>query len=223
MSLGSRSQDSAIFLRIKEGNVYLASDKEFATPYNSISGHITDIYQRAEEFNGAQTVKTYFRIESPDNGDKFLFNFAEGSQNWFTVLNFLSSANIHDTVQIDVSPSKDLYNGKPNTNIFVKQDGTSLKFKFSKASGNPLPEWKKFVINGKPVYDKTESVEIFKGEINRMLKELGKGEYGPKTGGTQQTSNPVSQPQQQATRQPQSFAPQQAVSNNPTTDDDLPF
>jgi hypothetical protein len=58
------------------------------------------------------------------------------------------------------------------TSLFVKQNGVNLKHAFTKDAPNGMPAWKKVVVSGKEVWDKTDLINWAKKLVDEKAKTI---------------------------------------------------
>lgn len=186
MSLGNQQRGGAQFLKIKAGKFYLSTDKEESTPFDTLEGHLTNIYQKTEQFNGKDIEKTYFVITSEEGS--YQFNLSTGSSQWFGFISFLKNTSPRDPMKIQASEGKVTSNGNVSTNLFINQDGPIKAF-YKKDGPNKLPEWKKVTVGKTEHWDSSEWEDALLKDLEEIKSKIGSDMQQPK----QQPFNPAAQ------------------------------
>lgn len=173
MGLGNGASH-AQWLYMKAGKFYLSSDKNYETPYEDVTGLLTSLEYKEEEFNGAKNLKLNLTVTSDDGDYKFGIN--AGSNSYRNVISFLKGADLTKELTFVVM-GEELASGKTGTNVLVKQGNQFLKGYYKKDGEHQLPRWEKvlkadgtpLLVNGKELWDKdafmaalAADVEIFK-------------------------------------------------------------
>jgi len=155
------------FLTVKNGKFYLSSDKELTTPYDELTGFVTDLNYKDEEYNGNPMRKLYITVSSENESYKFgvLSDSMTGTQ----FVNFLANADLSKEITLSPFEKTENKDGKDVTQraIFVKQGDKFLKGKYSREE---LPEVKKVMINKKAAYDKSDLLDFYENVVNEKLK-----------------------------------------------------
>ena len=206
MGLG-QSQNQTTFLKIKDGNFYLGSDKECTTPYRSVEGHVSNMYFRKESFDGKEFEKLYVSIQ--DEETNYTFGIGISGSTFPMLVGFLKNTNINDPIKFSAGTAKNSYekNGKVVNSeynmIYLSQDDQNIKSFYNKESGNKLPAWEKVQAGKSVVWVKDAYEDALRTDIDEMVSKIGNRVHHERDEAVS-TLKPASPPQ-------------------PSMDDDLPF
>lgn len=181
MALKNRSDQKVAYAKIKDGKFYLATDKEYKNPFDSVEGTIVDLFIKDETYDGKTNRKLYVAVS--DGTEKTLIGFSFDSSYTTTLISFLKNADLSKPIEISPTEKKEIVNGteKVRRSLLVSQEGRFMKAYFTRNQPNGLPEMRKIKFNGKDVWDKTEFLQFFENTINDLKQSL-KGGSRPEHG-----------------------------------------
>lgn len=154
----SNTTGSIIYLNLKEGKFARKNANGDIELFDSVSGVIKEIEFKDDEYQGTKFRKLLLTIE--DAGEKYLVQVRTDSGYYRGLTNSIANADISQEVKL-IASSKLGDNGKPQTTIFVNQNGKALKWKWSKDNPGELPELEKIKVKGQMVYDNSKQLEYF--------------------------------------------------------------
>lgn len=154
------------YLRLKEGEMYLSTDKECENPLGTLTGNISKLELKQESYEGAPVEKLYVHVTN--GSDTVNFQINTNSRHYSVFLGMLQNANVKEPIEFVPTADKQ-DNGKIRTVILVKQNGEWLK---SIYTGNPLPRWKEVVLGKTTVLDKSEAEEILTEALTNLQSKL---------------------------------------------------
>lgn len=161
------------FVNIKEGKLYTKEKDKDPVFFDSISGTITGVNFKEEEYQG----KTYEKCELQlvDGDDRFILAMRVDSGYFRGFVNSLKSGN--PTKPLEISPSSKLVNDRPQTTCFVKQNGTPLKHAYTRDNPGDLPQLESVTFKGQQMWDSTKQTEFWKNWLNGIdfTKQESKG------------------------------------------------
>lgn len=143
-----------------ESRVNKKGDKVWELHFHNLNGYLKDIYFEDTEYGK----RTIFVIDA-DKQYKLGMSYADGlTATIYKILpNLKPEYPISIKVFLDKKPND---NGKFNTNLFIDQNGASLKWAFTKAeptnllvSPEPLPPWEQIMVKGKLTWDNSKQIE----------------------------------------------------------------
>jgi hypothetical protein len=172
--MGSIIKNSAIYLIISDGKICrrvqspTASSKERVTKegkivheefYHGWSGKITDIRTRTSDYGKDWNVT----IEDGEIKAILQMKYSSGYASAF--LKTLPSVDLSQDVQL--MPKAETIDGKTKTTMFVKQNGSAIKWAFTKDNPNGLPPMRKIKVKGVDVWDDSDMMDY----LENMVKE----------------------------------------------------
>ncbi len=166
------------YLKIKDGNFYLATDKENEVPYKKVSGYLSNIYFRQEEFDGKKFERIYFSVQ--DDSDNYTFGLGLVGNAWSMLVSFLKNADVSEPMEFSVGTSKNTYKKdgkditKSYTMIYLKQNGENVKSFYNKDSGNTLPKWEPVQVGKDIVWNKLAWEEALRADVDLIVSSIGK-------------------------------------------------
>lgn len=147
-------------------------DEVYELHFHNLVGYLKDISFEDTEYGK----RTIFTIDA-DKQYKLGMGYTDGLTS--TLFKILPNVNPAYPVSIRVFLDK-----KPNdkghfeTNLFVDQNGTSLKWAFTKSapintlvSQDPLPSWEQITVKGKLTWDNTKQTEWLVANVIKPLNE----------------------------------------------------
>jgi hypothetical protein len=169
MGLQNRAQGN--YVRIsKEGKFYLGKDKE--NPYDELTGTITDLSFKDDEFEGQKIRKLVITLN--DEEKDYILSFAFDSSYASTVVSFLKNADLSQPVTL--VPISKTEGEKTSRSMLVKQNGSWLKSYYTKDESHGQPAMKRIVKkSGKVEWDKEEFLDFRENVIMNELRPLLKG------------------------------------------------
>ena len=156
------------YVRMKEGKLFLSSDLE--TPYDEISGMISNIGIRTDKFEGNDIEKLIIELFSDGLYYSLSINF--NTQCASDLIGFLKNVDFTKEVTLIPLQKTESKDGKElkRTSMLVKQgDGFMKKF-YTKDTPNGLPPMRQVKISGKIVWDRGEMMDFFKDVIKNELR-----------------------------------------------------
>ncbi len=167
MGLGNNSSNVK-YVRIKDGKLYLNSDLE--TSFDELSGLLTRMSFKDDTYKDQTIRKCNIGLTDAEDGTTYVLGLSVDSSYFSSLVSFLKNANLAEPITLHPKINKykkDDGSDGERRSILVSQDGHFLKSFYSKDSGNKLPEFKKVMVNKKPVYDKGDFLE----ELERIVTE----------------------------------------------------
>ena len=188
---------SGKFANFSKGKITTKIDGEKQT-FNSLSGLITAIYVEDAEYEKKEYRKVNVRIEHESGITVLGFPLSSGYGNAFCRI----LPNIDRVKEVVISPG--LTPDKKNPEIkygvvFIEQDGTPLKWYFSRKTNNEIPEIKEVTIgkgkNARVEKDYSEREDFFEKVIAKfdakLLKLYGKKEKIAKPKTADEVTEPI--------------------------------
>lgn len=166
----SNTTGGITYLNLKEGKFARKNANGDIDLFDSVSGVITEIEFKDDEYNGTKFRKLLLTLE--DAGVKYLVQVRTDSGYYRGLTNSIGNADISQEVKL-IASSKLGDNGKPQTTIFVNQNGKAVKWKWSKDNPGNLPELEKVKVKGQMVYDNSKQLEFFE-KFWLSLKQIEK-------------------------------------------------
>lgn len=154
----SNTTGGITYLNLKEGKFARKNANGDIELFDAVEGLITGIEFQDDEYNGTKFRKLKLVLE--DEGQKYLVQVRTDSGYYRGLTNAIANADIKQPVKL-IASSKLGDNGKPQTTIFVNQNGKALKWKWSKDNPGELPELEKVKVKGQMVYDNSKQLEYF--------------------------------------------------------------
>ena len=166
----SNTSGGITYLNLKEGKFARKNANGDIELFDAVDGLITGIEFQDDEYNGTKFRKLKIVLE--DESQKYLVQVRTDSGYYRGLTNSIANADINQPVKLTAS-SKLGDNGKPQTTIFVTQNGKALKWKWSKDNPGELPELEKVKVKGQMVYDNSKQLEYFE-KFWLSLKQIEK-------------------------------------------------
>jgi hypothetical protein len=163
----SNTSGGITYLNLKEGKFARKSANGDIELFDAVDGKITSIEFQDDEYNGTKFRKLKIVLE--DQGQKYLVQVRTDSGYYRGLTNSIANADISQAVKL-VASSKIGENGKPQTTIFVNQNGKALKWKWTKDWPGELPELEKVKVKGQMVYDNSKQLEFFEKFWTKLVQ-----------------------------------------------------
>lgn len=175
--MGLGNKNSAVFIGIADGKVVRrfkeatkntvervltkgvnAGKTVYEEFYDYIEGHIIDIAVKKTDKMGK-----FWKITLLDEGTEYVLemNYSSGYSSAF----LKTLPNVDFTKPVRITPKMTLENGKKRATLFVNQNGTGLKWYFTKDNPNGLPQMVKTKHKGEEVWDDTEMLDFLEREV----------------------------------------------------------
>lgn len=188
MGLHTSNSAKTIYLQIREnelkteaGGSYKVvgfTEGEGLPTYQKLTGTITGMYYRDDEFNGKKLRKLVTIVE---DDRRYSFSISVKSPMYYSYINFLSNADVSRELTLNVVENEIKNSDAKRRTILVEQDGTFSKAYFTKEDRKGLPEWELKKINGENVYDRTKYLEYLEHHVlNNIVPLLSSSEETPK-------------------------------------------
>jgi hypothetical protein len=145
------------YLNLKQGKFARKNANGDIELFDTVDGIITAAEYKEDSYNGQDFRKLVLSII--DGEDKYILQVREDSGYYRGLTNAIANADISKKVKLTAS-SKEV-NGKPQTTIFVSQNGTALKWKWTKDNPGELPPLDQVKLKGKTVYDNSAQTAFF--------------------------------------------------------------
>ena len=166
----SNTSGGITYLNLKEGKFARKNANGDIELFDAVDGLITGIEFQDDEYNGTKFRKLKLVLE--DESQKYLVQVRTDSGYYRGLTNSIANADINQPVKL-IASSKLGDNGKPQTTIFVNQNGKALKWKWSKDNMGDLPQLEKVKVKGQMVYDNSKQLEYFE-KFWLSLKQIEK-------------------------------------------------
>lgn len=154
----SNTSGGITYLNLKEGKFARKNANGDIELFDAVDGKITSVEFQDDEYNGTKFRKLKLILE--DEGQKYLVQVRTDSGYFRGLTNSVATGDVSQPVKLTPS-SKIGDNGKPQTTIFVSQNGKALKWKWTKDNPGELPELEKVKVKGQMVYDNSKQLEFF--------------------------------------------------------------
>lgn len=164
MGLQTKASDIK-YLNIKGGKFFVGSDKD--TPYDELSGTITNMRYKDEEYLGEKKRKLIITLT--DNEDTYQLGINVETASYSALISFLRNIDINDVLTLH--PKEEKVEGKeyPKRTILISQHNKFAKSYFTKENSHGLPEWSVVVVGKKKVVDKTSYLDFLEEFVNKEL------------------------------------------------------
>jgi hypothetical protein len=163
----SNNTGSIIYLNMKGGKFARKNTNGDIELFDSVSGVIKNAEFKDDEYQGTKFRKLLLTLE--DEGTRYLCQVRTDSGYFRGLTNSIANADINQEVKL-IANSKTGDNGKPQTTIFVNQNGKALKWKWSKDNPGDLPELEKVKVKGQFVYDNSKQLEYFEKFWTKLVQ-----------------------------------------------------
>ncbi len=163
----SNTSGGITYLNMKQGKFARKNANGDIELFDSVSGVIKDVRFEDDEYQGSKFRKLLLTLE--DAGTKYLVQVRTDSGYFRGLTNSIANADVSQEVKL-IANSKTGDNGKPQTTIFVNQNGKALKWKWSKDNQGELPELEKVKVKGQYVYDNSKQLEFFEKFWTNIVK-----------------------------------------------------
>lgn len=176
----SNSKGFINYLRIRDGLFVLIKKDQDDVAYDTLSGIISNMYFKDEEYEGTPIRKLIVNVSSDDSVYQFGVNVE--SQNYTSLVSFLKDVDFSKSISFHPKSSVVKSEGKADrksNSILVSQGGKFSKSYFTKDHPNGLPEWKKVKVGNKVIIDKSDALEF--------LEQFVKENYIPNVASVPQT------------------------------------
>jgi hypothetical protein len=175
-------QTNAIYLTIAEGKICrrvqtktpesierLTKDNKLVYEefYKGWNGTITDIKTRENDYG-----KNWMIHLIDENGEYILqLPYSSGYS-----ASFLKALPNLDPMQpVTITPSLKIEGDKKRTSLFLNQNGTALKWAYTKENPNGLPQLQQIKVKGKTTWDDSEIMEFLENMVNNEFLPKLKG------------------------------------------------
>lgn len=180
--MGLANREGGKYITIMDGKfaMRVAEGTQGATPrvnklgktvhemhYDSFTGSLINIRRRDGEY-GPQ-----LEFDFRDDGEIYTLQLSASSSMATNLLKILPNADL--TQEMKVQPSMKLEDGKKKSSLFVSQNGTTLKHKYTKDNPNGMPPMEEIVVKGQKVWDDTKRLEFLMAMMEQdILPKLPK-------------------------------------------------
>lgn len=160
------------YVNVKQGELVIKENNE-VKKYKHLEGCIRKVEFAIEEFEGKKDEKAKIYVQE----DKFYILQMRTDSGYFRgFANSLKSSK-NPKGFLEISPSYKRQDGKnPQTTIFIKQDGQTLKHYFTKDfNGNAddvYPQLEKKEIRGQVVYDNYNQIQYWKNWLSQTFNSV---------------------------------------------------
>lgn len=145
--------------------------------YDYIEGLITSIKVKEHDKYGRSWIITFL----DDDGDTLIWQLSYSGGYAGAFLKILPNVDLTEPVRC-IPSYKENAKGKKQASVFIKQDGVSLKWAFTKDNKNGLPDLVKIIVKGKEQWDDTAQMQFLYNmvmdEIVPHLPKVGKAKVG---------------------------------------------
>ena len=172
----SNTSGGITYLNMKDGKFARKNANGDIELFDAVDGLITSIEFQDDEYNGTKFRKLKLTLE--DESQKYLVQVRTDSGYYRGLTNSIANADINQPVKL-IASSKLGDNGKPQTTIFVNQNGKALKWKWTKDNPGELPELEKVKVKGQFVYDNSKQLEYFEKFWKTLFTEKTVEEDSP--------------------------------------------
>ena len=181
------NREHSTYVKFKSGEVHWGRGSESGVA-DAIEGVITGIKYEDHEFEWQtrQIKKHNIIISIQDGSEKYTLTESADSRAGLQLQNKLLNTQVGD--RISISPTKENgvdKDGKPivmTSGVFVNIGRNSVPQKYNKANPGDLPPWKKFVVNGKDIWDKTDQLNFLEQELLAHFQHAAAVEVASSTG-----------------------------------------
>lgn len=146
--------------------------------YDSFTGKLVNIRTRDGEYG-----KTW-EFDFKDEAEVYTLQLPYSNSFSKGILKILPNVDL--TKEMKVQPSQKEEDGKTKSSIFISQDGTTLKHKYTKDNPNGMPPMEQVTIKGQVQWDDTKQLEFLQAMVERdIIPNLPRNEVAasaPKSG-----------------------------------------
>jgi hypothetical protein len=178
MAIGS-NEGTAMYLSVSGGKLVQAfkTPQDGATPrvnklgntvyeirHGWVSGYINDIATRTHDEFGK-----FWRVRITDGSENYIIEmpYSSGYANAF--LRQVPNIDLGSPVKFEPADKKE--GDKVTRSVFLKQHGQPLKWAFTKAEPNGMPDLKSVKVKGVTVWDDEDRMLFFEGVVKAKLAE----------------------------------------------------
>lgn len=174
--MGAINKNSAIYLTISDGKICRRVPSPTATSiqrttkdgrvvneehYNGWLGKITNITVRESEYGKD------WQIEINDGTETAYLQFKYSSGYAASFLKALPNVNLN--VPITFTPKATEIDGKKRTTMFLNQNGTAVKWAYTKDNPNGCPGLKQIKVKGQNTWDDSDMMEFLESMVNNDI------------------------------------------------------
>jgi hypothetical protein len=145
------------YLNLKQGKFARKNANGDIELFDAVDGIIRGVEFKDDEYQGTKFRKLLLTLQ--DGDEKYLVQVRTDSGYFRGLTNSIANANVDVPVKL-IASSKQV-EGKPQTTIFVNQEGHALKWKWTKDNMGELPQLETVKLKGKTVYDNSKQLEFF--------------------------------------------------------------
>ena len=177
MGLRNGTDAKTVYVKVKNGKFYLATDKELTSPYSELFGIVTDMYLKDEEYMNISSRKFYIVLE--DEGERYIIGFNIESSYTSSILTFLMNADLSKPLTLHPREKNEIgKDGKEKLrrSILISQEGKFLKAYFTRETPNGLPEMQKIERRGGKIeWNKDAVLDFYEDLILNRLRPKVEG------------------------------------------------
>ena len=178
--MGAINNSTAIYLSISDGKICrrVQSPTEHSKPrttkdgrvvneehYNGWMGKITNITTRESEYGKE------WQVEINDGTSTVILSFKYSSGYAASFLKALPNVNLN--VPVTFTPKATEVDGKKRTTMFLSQNGTPIKWAYTKDNPNGCPGLKQIKVKGQTTWDDSDMMEFLESMVNNdVLPQL---------------------------------------------------
>ena len=159
---------------IPEGAVEVISvksgKKNYFMLYNELSGTITGFSTETREVSGAPLSE--LKVHITDGDENYVLSLNQDNDYFTSFVKFILNADITKPVKLSASEKKE--GEKIYKNIFVSQNGTTMKAAWNKDSDpkDQPPKWESTKFKDKTLWDKSEQIAWLLNKVNGLAANL---------------------------------------------------
>lgn len=132
--------------------------------YDSFTGRLLNIRERESAEYGPQFE---FDFQDGPDGEIYTLQLSASNSSATNLLKILPNADL--TKEMKIQPDQKMVDGKAKSSLFVSQDGTTLKHRYTKDNPNGMPPMVQIMVKGKQQWDDTDRLEFLKAMVKAEL------------------------------------------------------
>lgn len=150
--------------------------------YGSLEGRIKDVKKDVKEMPDGKKFSS-LKILIDDLGDKYVLNWPYDSDLTRAFYHMVENIDLSSPVEFSVGKSKDK-KGKERSSLFIKQNGSNIKWRYTREyqygiNETKKPDWEQIVVKGEEVWDNTKEMRFFEAIIKEKIHPVLRKKEAP--------------------------------------------
>lgn len=181
--MGAIKQTSAIYLTIADGKICRRLQTKTPDAIERVTKEGKLVYE--EFYKGWKGKITNIKTRENDYGKSWMIELTDEFGVYFLQMPYSSGysasflkalPNVDLTKDVTLTPKLTIEGEKKRSTMFISQDGTGIKWAYTKDNPNGIPELKQIKVKGKTTWDDSDIMEFLENMVNTEILPKLNGE-----------------------------------------------